>query len=298
MGQIIWIVVTSMLIANLGYAGELPTLDELKESAVKNNIEIICKRQEIGVYKLSNSILSNIEGVSSYNFETDTKFYGVKLSLPLPFYFSYKSGLRLKEKELERIKQEVISRLEGLYSEYLNLCEKLQVAEIESMNKKSRWNTISICKEVIESEKVYRETQLRLTEAQRKFENLKVKLEFATATVREREVKLKNIEKLYSYNRVEKDEVIKAKEELEAKKGFLLDLQMQEANLIDELELLKMDVECKEAFCQVARDQTLSQSEKDYKMADYECNRLRREVEKVEGELIRMSGYQGKGTHP
>ncbi|MEW6095805.1 MAG: hypothetical protein AB1567_04670 [bacterium] len=291
MVPIVWIGVIGLVaIFSLGYAevGQIgQTLAELKESAIKNNIEVVCKRQEIAEYKMSNSVLSNIKGVSSYNFETDTKFYGVMISVPLPFYFSYRKGLQLKNSELEKVKQEIITKVEWLYYEYCNLYERLQVAEKKAADQKSHWNNISVCKDVIEAEKEYRESQLRLTRAQRNLENVKVKIEVATATVKQREIKLTKLKKLYEYNRVEEDEVTKAREDLESKKGILIDLQMQEANLIDEIELLKMEMEQKKRYCQVAKEQTLSQAERDYKLALH-----------VNGKPKLTHFWQWKLTHP
>lgn len=290
MGQIVWLIIL-VLISNTSFAQDFPSLEELKQFALKNNIEILCKRQEIAEYKITNSIWNNIKGVSSYNFESGSKFYGVMVSLPLLSWFSYYQGLQLMEKELERVIQEVITKLEGLYYEYCNLYENIQIINKEVKYKKGSLDNISTSKDVIESEKVYKESQLILDRTQRKLENIKSNIEIATFTVRERERKLIKFEKLFECKRVEEDEVVKVREELEIKRMALLGLQMEQANLTDEIELLKMDVENKKRFYEATKAETMNRVDQDYNRAVYEYNRVWREAWKVADNIYRISGY-------
>lgn len=290
MGQIVWLMIL-ILISNISFAQDFPSLEELKQSALKNNIEIICKRHEITEYKMTNSIVNNVKGVSSYNFESGDTFYGVMVSFPLLSWFSYRQGLQLKESELERIIQEVITKLEELYDKYCNLYEKVQIINKEVKYKKASLDNISTSKDVIESEKVYRESQLALDKAQRKLENIKYNIEIATSTVKERERKFIKFEKLFEYKRVEEDEIIKVREELKEKIKLLFDLQMQEINLIDEIELLKRDVENKKRFYEATKAEIMNRMDQDYNLVVYEYNRIGREVKGVADNIYRISGY-------
>jgi hypothetical protein len=107
---------------------------------LQNNAEIQVKRQEIEVHKSENSILHNIRLSSAYNFETQTAFYGVVISLPLNIFDLRKKRIEYLEKELEKLIHEKETELEKLYYLWHDYQDQLFVKRLENQKKKEDLN--------------------------------------------------------------------------------------------------------------------------------------------------------------
>ena len=117
-----------------GLAYGLPSLDELK-SHLTNNIEIQTKQQEIKAYRSSSSIFNNIRAAASYNFETQSSFYGLIASIPINTLTLRGKEIAHKKLELQQLIQEKEKEIEGLYYTWLDHQDLLPIREMEVKEK-------------------------------------------------------------------------------------------------------------------------------------------------------------------
>lgn len=106
---------------------EMIPIERLRESALRNNIEIRMAEEALEVFTAESSILNNIRASSSYNFETQTYFYGFTCSIPFGFFKERRCVIDYKKLEIEKAKREVMRELEDLYLSYVILDREISV---------------------------------------------------------------------------------------------------------------------------------------------------------------------------
>lgn len=97
---------------------EMPSLEELKEAALKYNLTIKTKEEELKAIAAQQSLFNALRLSSSYNFETDSRFFGVTVSLPFGFWGERAKYLKYKQQTLEEERQAVLFEIEDLYLRY------------------------------------------------------------------------------------------------------------------------------------------------------------------------------------
>lgn len=100
-------------------AKELRPLDELKQIALENNLDLKIKKQEIMNYKVEDSIFEKVRFASSYNFETNSTFVGVIASVPLSYFKAYKEELKYRDLLFAKECQKIFKEIEDIYYNYL-----------------------------------------------------------------------------------------------------------------------------------------------------------------------------------
>lgn len=110
--------------------GELVSLEELIESATRNNIRVKLAEKDLDMFKAESSLLNNLRATSSYNFETQTYFYGVTFSVPFGYYQARKANVEYKKTEIERVKSDVVREIEDLYLRHKLLAKEEMVYRI------------------------------------------------------------------------------------------------------------------------------------------------------------------------
>jgi len=133
--SIIFLVALLCLYSREVYSDDLPSLDDLKKSLAQNNIEVKVKHQEIKAYQSKNSILQFIRATGSYNFETQTSFYGFVVSIPINILDLRGKEIKEKELELQQLVQEKEGELEELYYTWLDYQDLLPVRKAKATEK-------------------------------------------------------------------------------------------------------------------------------------------------------------------
>jgi len=121
------IIILAVLFLGKIWAEEMIPLDKLKEGALRNNVRIRMAEEAVEVFTAESSILNNIRASASYNFETDTYFYGVTGSIPFGFFTARRCAMGYKRFEVERTKEEVFREIEDLYLRYILLSKEIGV---------------------------------------------------------------------------------------------------------------------------------------------------------------------------
>ncbi len=180
-----WVVVfAGLTLAGAVRAEELPPLGMLKAAALKNNLGLKVKEGEFAAVEAQSSLLNNVKITSSYNFETNTTFYGATLSIPFGFFADRRKYLAYKKTGLEEARRDILTQVEEVYSDYEVLRRQTEIyevelkeAELEFMLAKEGFAHDRIEKaELIRAEKVFKETLFELFKINQDTELLKRKL--------------------------------------------------------------------------------------------------------------------------
>lgn len=171
-----------------GIMVEVPCLDELKKSCLLNNLSLKIKQEELRLSQAKESILNHIRLSSSYNFETQSQFYGVTASFPFDFFGNKARYLRFNQLVLEQAKQCLLFELEDLYLKYQAKSRDILVYEMNFKKQELRYRSAKIGfkhhrinqEELLSQELELRKQEAELVKLRQELESLEGRLyEFA-----------------------------------------------------------------------------------------------------------------------
>lgn len=163
---------------------ELPLLEELKASALKNNLSIKTKEEELKAIEAQESVFNYARFTSSYNFETQSQFYGVTVSIPFNFFGAKSKYLNFKRLNLEEAKQSLLFELEDLYLKYQSKNKELMVYETNFKEQKLKYRIAKVGfkhnrlaqEELLKQEGEFKKAEAELFKARQELRSLEERL--------------------------------------------------------------------------------------------------------------------------